>query len=510
MRDLVVGIDLGTTACKALVADSNAHVLAVGTANYPTYTPQPGWAEQAAEDVWQGMLQAVRQVMQGPGVASERIAAISFSAAMHGLLPLGETGRPLSRCLIWADCRSQPQAQRIRREHNAHELYLHTGCPLQPLFWPARLLWLQEQRPDIVGAARHYVTMKDYIIQRLVGRYVMDVSQASGIGLLNTHSLTWDDGILHMLNLVPQQLPELVWPETVLGTLDARWADELGLRPDVLVVAGGADGGLANLGAGAVEAGQVVTTIGTSGAVRAMVTQPRFDAQERTWCYVLTQGTWFVGGASSNGGVVYHWLRDVLCAVDVQEAAQFSRDFSDLFDAWAAEIAPGAEGLLFLPFLQGERSLDWRANARGILFGLSMHHTRKHIVRAAVEGVAFRLYSVLQVLQEMLGEAREIRATGGLAYSPPWMSILADVYGQPVSIPQVRESSALGAVFLALKALGWIRDWSDVRPLVAIERVQEPNVTHHQLYLRLYELFQSLYQAAQHHYDELEVLLTPG
>ncbi len=191
---------------------------------------------------------------------------------------------------------------------------------------------------------------------------------------------------------------------------------------------------------------------------------------------------------------------------EVEDAKRLGRDFGELLDEYAAEIPAGAEGLVFLPLLLGERSPGWKANARAILFGLSMQHTRKHIIRAAVEGVAFRLYSILQVLQGMPGGVRDIRATGGLAHSRLWMSILADVYGQPVSIPQVRESSALGAVFLALKALGCLRGYADVRQFVAIEHVQEPSAANHRLYSHLYELFQDLYQEALHHYDELEHL----
>lgn len=508
MRDLILGIDLGTTACKAVVADLSTQVLSTGTATYPVHTPHPSWVEQDAEEVWQGMVSAVRQAVHNEAVAAERIAAVSFSAAMHGLMPLDEAGRPLTRCLTWADRRSLPQAQRIRRESDAHELYLRTGCPVQPLFWPSKLLWLQEQRPEIVRAAHRYVTTKSYIMQRLIGRYVVDISNASATGLLNTHSLAWDDHILQIVRLTPQQLPELASPETVLGTLAPRWADELGLPPGVVLVAGGTDGGLANLGVGAVETGQVASSIGTSGAVRMVLQQPRFDARERTWCYVLTEGTWFVGGAISNGGAVYHWLRDQLFLSEVEEARQLGRDFYELFDDYAAEIAPGADGLVFLPFLLGERSPGWKANARGILFGLSIHHTRKHIIRAAVEGVAFRLYSVLGALEEILGSIREIRVSGGFAHSPLWMGILADVYGYPLSIPKVHQSSALGAIFLAMKALGHIRQWADVRQLVPIERVQQPDETNHQLYLRIYEIFQRLYQDALDNYDELEGLLS--
>lgn len=506
MRDWILGIDLGTTACKALVVDAQACVLARGSATYTTYAPQPDWSEQEPEEVWRGLRQAVHQALHMPGIDAQRIAALSISAAMHSLLPLDKDGRPLSRCWTWADRRAQPQAQRLRQACDVHKQYLRTGCPLQPLYWPARLLWLREQQPDAARATHCYVSLKDYFLQRMVGRRVMDLSLASACGLLNTRTLNWDVDWLHALPLDAQYLPELVPPDTTLGTLHPQWASELGLPSDVQVIAGGADGGLANLGVGAVAPGQVATSIGTSGAVRAVTRRPCFDAEERAWCYVLEPGRWFVGGAISNGGVVYQWLAEQMLSAEVQRASQAGQNFLELFDDWAASIAPGAGGLLCLPFLLGERSPGWHSNARGVLFGLSSRHTHKHIVRAAVEGVAFRLYSVLQILQELLDSTQEIRVTGGLAGSALWMSVLADVYGLPVHVPHERESSALGAAFLALKALGHLRDLDETRSLVPIARVQEPNAFHHQRYVKLYAVFQGIYQDAIRHWDELTLL----
>ena len=499
-RDLILAIDLGTTACKVLLVDAGVRVLSSGSAAYPTLVPHPDWAEQDPEQVWQGMLLAVRRTLQDAAVDRTRIAAISFSAAMHGLLLLGEAGRPLTRCLTWADRRGQPQAQRLRRECDAHAVYLRTGCPLQPLYWPARWLWFREQRPEIARTTQRLVGLKDFFLMRLVGCCVMDVSLASGTGLLDVRSWTWDAAMLEALGLTPQQLPQLVLPDAVVGTLSPRWADELGLPGDVRVVAGGADGGCANLGAGAVGAGQVVTSVGTSGAVRAIVPQPLLDVDERTWCYALTQDRWLVGGAINNAGSVYTWLRDQLGL-----AGEAGCSFEQL-DAWASAVPAGSEGLVFLPFLLGERSPGWRANARGVLLGLSAHHTREHLVRAAVEGVALRLLSVFEVLEELLGTANQVCVTGGLARSLLWVSVLADVYGRPLAVASVEETSALGAVFVALKALGHIADYAQVRALTAVERVQQPDMARHDLYMRLYEVYKGVYRDALVHWDELERL----
>ncbi len=499
-RDLILGIDLGTSACKVVLADVDARVLSSGSAAYPTLVSQPDWAEQDPEQVWQAMLLAVRKALQDAAVERKRIAAISFSAAMHGLMLLDEADRPLTRCLTWADRRAQSQAQALRHECEAHAVYLRTGCGLQVLYWPARWLWFRQERAEIARATRRLVGLKDFFLMRLVGRCLVDVSLASGTGLLDLRSQTWDAGVLQTLGLTPQQLPHLVLPETVVGTLLPRWAEELGLTGDVRIVAGGADGGCANLGAGAVDVGQAVTTIGTSGAVRAIVPQPLVDADERTWCYALTRDRWFVGGAINNAGSVYMWLRDQL---GLGGAGGCSLE---QLDAWASAVPAGSQGLVFLPFLLGERSPGWHANARGVLLGLSAHHTRGHLARAAVEGVAMRLFSVLEVLEQLLGAATQVSVTGGMTRSPLWVSVLADVYGRPLAVPGVEQASALGAVFVALKALGHIADYAQLRAYTPVERVQQPDMAKHEFYMRQYEVYKQVYREALGHWDALEQL----
>lgn len=502
----LLGIDIGTTACKAVVADLQGRVLSSTIATYPLYTPNPSWVEEDPEEVWRGMIAAVRQAVTESLVAPSRIRVLSFSGVFHSVVPVDREWRPLTKALMWGDRRSISLAARIRREIDAHELYLHTGCPIHPIYLPAKIAWFREECPQVHRQTYKYLSIKDYILHKLCGQCLGDISIASGSGLMNTHQLSWDAEALEVAGITEEQLPPLVSPEMVIEGIAPEWAKAMGLPADISVVVGAGDGGLANLGTGAVAAGQVTSTIGSSGAVRVVTHAPRFDEQERTWCYVLTDGAWFVGGAINNGGIVYQWFRDKFCGEEVEKAKGMDREAYDLLNVYAEEVGLGAEGLLFLPYLTGERNPYWNANARGVLFGLSLHHSRKHIARAIMEGVAFRMYSIFQALEELSGHIREIRASGGFIRSRLWVQILADVYGHPIATVTAKESSSMGAIFLAMKALGHIDSLEEVGALVPVQRVFKPDMRNHEAYLRLYELFQALYWDMTDDFDTLSAL----
>ena len=502
----LLGIDVGTTACKAVIADLQGRVLSSGTAVYPIYTPHPSWMEEDPEEVWAGMVAAVRQAVADNPLGPSSIRALSFSGVLHSMVPVDREWRPLTRALTWGDRRSISLAARIRHETDPHRLYLRTGCPIHPMYLPAKIAWFREERTEVHRQAYKYLSIKDYILHKLCGECLGDISIASGSGLMNTHQLCWDAEALELAGISEEKLPPLVSPETVLEGIAPEWAEAMGLPVDIPIVVGAADGGLANLGTGTVAAGQMTSTIGSSGAVRLITHAPRFDEQERTWCYVLTEGTWFVGGAINNGGIVYQWFRDKFCREEIEQAKLMGREAYDLLNAYAEEVGLGAEGLIFLPYLTGERNPYWNANARGVLFGLSLHHSRKHIARAIMEGVAFRMYSIFQALEELSGGVREIRASGGFTRSELWVQILADVYGHPIVTTVAKESSSMGAIFLAMKALGYIDSLEEAGPLVPLQTVFEPDMRNHEAYLRLYELFHTLYWDLTDRFDTLSAL----
>ncbi len=472
---ILLGVDVGTTSCKVAAAEAN-RILHIGAAPYPVRSPRPGWAEQDAETVWEGVARAIRDTCEQ--IDTARVRAISLSGAMHSLLPMDAKGDPLTPALIWADRRSADHAQRLRTQTDAAALYRRTGCPVQPMYPLAKLIWLREAQPDVFGAAGTFAGIKEYVVYRLTGQVVMEHAAASATGCMDIARPAWDDAALGLAGVSRARLPDLAPCEAQVPILpDAARA--LGLPEDVHIVLGGTDGALANLGAGAITPGCAALTIGSSGAIRLVGPAPLAHPEEKTWCYLFPGEQYLTGGAINNGGLVLKWFHDAFGEHDGEQDQ-------------AAALPPGAEGLLFLPFLAGERCPNWNADARGVLFGLSLRHGRAHMVRAIMEGVAFRMYSIYQALAE-LDDIAAIHASGGFIQSPLWLQIVADVFGRPITLPDTQEMSAMGAVFLGMWAMGLADTLEEVVQTVHLQPGAEPDMQRHSVYRALYEQFESIY-----------------
>jgi gluconokinase len=482
----LLGIDVGTTNCKCIVVDLEGRLLGEGTSSYATLSPHPLWAEQDPESVFAGVVEAVTKAVITSRVPPEEILALSFAGALHSLLAVDQDGVPLTNALIWADTRSVHCSLTIREEHDAHQVYQRTGCPVHPMYPASKIVWIRENAESEYRKTYKWISLKEYVLHKLLNRYVVDRSIASGTGLFNIHNLDWEHDTLRIIGISPDMLSEHVGTTTVFEGIEKSCAEAMGIPPSALIVVGAGDGLLSNLGAGSVKPGQLTCMIGTSGALRVVSDKPKLDEKERTWCYLLTDHAWVVGGAINNAGLVYQWFRERF-----HPAAEWT--YAAL-DEEAARVGVGAEGLIFLPYLTGERSPNWNPNARGVLFGLSLRHDRRHFVRAIMEGVAYRMYSVLLALEEVTGEVRELRGSGGFLRSPLWIQIMADVCGRELVVPQVIETTSLGAVFLAMYALGHVRDLDAARQYVSIKTSYSPNMHNHRLYMRLFDIYQDVYQ----------------
>jgi gluconokinase len=377
-----LGIDLGTGSCKSVVINENADILGFGVGEYDGGDTRDRWQEQKPGMLLQAAIASVRNALARARVDSNRCAGLSIGGALHSLLALDRHGEPLTGVFTWADGRAVRQAEAVRKKPLAEELYKHTGCPCHGMYPLYKIIWLRENRPEVFRDTWRYVTAKEYVFARLTGEYLLDYCLAAGSGLLNTHSLSWEPLCLDAAGIRPDQLARPDAPLTVYKGLAPDAARQMGIRRDVPVVLGSSDAANSNLGAGAVLPGLATCMIGTSGAYRVLCPQPVLDRQARSWCYVVDQAHWLVGGAINNGGVALSWLKDCLNQVPLDSVAGSPLSFEDILTL-ASRAPAGAGGVICLPFFAGERSPYWNLNARAAFFGLGLAHGATHFVLKA-------------------------------------------------------------------------------------------------------------------------------
>jgi gluconokinase len=489
-----LGVDIGTTSTKAIAFSPDGAMKGKASQGYEIIVTHPTWAEQDPEALFNAVITSVRQAMDKGNISKQEIAAVGFSTATHSLLPVDADNKPLTNVIIWADNRSIAQTEKLKQENIARNLYMRTGSPIHPVSVVTKLMWLRETEPEIFHKAAKFISIKEYIFWRLFQRYVVDYSIASATGLFNLKQLDWDAEALTIAGIKREQLSELVPTTHILRGMKTEYAEAMGLDPDTPVVIGANDGVLANLGVGAIAPGEYAITIGTSGAVRTVAPKPITDPQMRTFCYALTEKHWVIGGPTNNGGIVLRWLRDRFCYPEVEAAKRLGVDPYDVMIQAAMEIPPGAEGLICLPYLSGERAPFWNPKARGVFFNLGFNHTRSHTIRAAMEGIIFAVYSINAAIQEITGTTGEIRASGGFARSQAWLQMMADAFGTVVLMPEVYEASGYGAAVLAMYAVGAIADLTDVQPTIEVRDRISPNLDLTRTYQQIFSHHQRLYQ----------------
>lgn len=477
----LLGLDLGTTNVKALAVhpSDNWPVVAHASVAVEIQSPQPGYAEQDPEAVWQAVVRSITEAVAEVQKAGLPIAAVSFSAAMHSVLAVDDTGKPLTNALLWADNRAEAQAAQLRTTGSAlgQAIYEHAGVPIHPMIPLCKLAWFRDNQPDLLTGAARWISLKEYVWWKLTGRYDVDYSIATATGLFDAESRAWYAPALAYAGVRPGQLSE-PRPTTyqVAYQPDQNGAVQTDLPAGVPLFIGASDGCLANLGAGSIEAGITTITIGTSGAVRRTVRQPQRDQQGRLFCYYLDEradGPYYVvGGPTNNGANVLEWLAEHL--TDQKIGAILTE---------AATVPAGSDGLLFLPYLHGERAPLWDATARGAYLNVAFAHTRAHFVRAALEGVLFNLLSIEQLLAQQAGPTQIIYANGGFAQSAFWVQIMADIFGVPVRLNASNDSSAMGAVLLVSDL---IKPLEEIAKEVQFGATYVPDPSQHETYRTLF------------------------
>lgn len=499
----MIGVDIGTTSTKAVLFEESGKVVTKADEEYPLYMPTSSIAEQDPDRIFRAVVQTLKRVMKQSAARPEQVLFVSFSSAMHSVIVVDAEGKPLTRCITWGDNRSADWAERLKRDMNGHEIYLRTGTPIHPMSPLSKLLWLRHDHQELFQNAGKFVSIKEYVFAKLFGEYVVDYSIASATGLMNLRKLDWDEEALDVAGVSRNQLSRLVPTTYALTGMNAVYAEETGLAGSTPFIVGASDGVLSNLGMNAIEPGVVAATIGTSGAIRTVIDHPSTDPKGRIFCYALTEKHWVIGGAVNNGGMLFRWARDEFAASEVETAKRLGIDAYDLLTQIVEKVSPGSDGLIFHPYMTGERAPLWNANARGSFFGLTMHHRKEHMIRAVLEGVIFNLYTVLLAMGERIGRPKKIQATGGFARSSLWRQIMADIFDQEVVVPQSFESSCLGAVVLGLYATGRADSLQIVSRMVGATHVHKPIREHAEIYHELLPIYIKIARSMEEEYEAI-------
>ncbi|MFD1773922.1 gluconokinase [Paenibacillus rhizophilus] len=499
----MIGVDIGTTSTKSVLFAENGSILTKADQGYPLLTPSPSIAEQDPEQIFRAVVYTISAVMQKSGIEAKDVLFVSFSSAMHSVIAVDKDGHPLTKCITWADNRSAGQTLRLKHELGGHELYLRTGTPIHPMSPITKLMWLREEQPALFKEASKFISIKEYVFAKLFGEYIVDHSIASATGMLNLERLEWDKEALNIAGIDESRLSRLVPTTYAARGLLPEAAKEIGLLPDTPFVVGASDGVLSNLGVGAIEPGVVAATIGTSGAIRTLADRPVVDPKGRIFCYALTEKHWAIGGPVNNGGMLFRWVRDEFAASEVETAKRLGIDPYDVLTRIAEHVPAGSEGLLFHPYLTGERAPLWNSDARGSFFGLTMNHRKEHMIRSVLEGVIFNLYTVMLAVEEQMGRPQRIMATGGFARSALWRQMMADIFDQEVVVPESFESSCLGAVVLGLYATGRIDSLNAVFGMIGTTHRHMPIKANANVYKQLLPIFISLFRSLESQYEAI-------
>lgn len=495
--EYLVGIDIGTSSTKAVAFSTKGAFLLKKSVPYPIESPRQEFKEQNCELLFEAVLTTLKELVRA---LDGKLLGISFSSVLHSIIAVDEKGNPLTNCLIWADNRSRDYAFKLKGSDLGTAIYKNTGTPIHPMTPLCKIAWIRDRQPEIFRRTVKFISIKEYILFHLFGAFLVDYSVASATAMFDNSNLEWFAPALHFAGIEVHHLSKPVPPTFLLPALKKEFADYLKISPKTPFIIGAGDGCLANLGALALKEGEAVVTIGTSAAVRMTSTKVIYDEQERLFNYLLTEKIFVSGGATNNGGIVYQWFLKQFYEKNLSKK-EILKKAKDL-----EKIPPGSEGLLFLPYLTGERAPLWDADAKGIFFGISSQHTKAHFHRAVLEGILFNIFQIGQALEEAAGKMERIYANGGLAQMDFMMQMMADIFGKEVFILETEEASAFGAAILGMKALNLIDTFEEARTMIKIQKTVVPNKEKHSVYQQYFDIFRGLYPKLKADFDKIATL----
>lgn len=473
----IIGMDVGTTATKGVLYDENGKAFFSASKGYPLIQTKIGQAEEDPKVIFDAVQEVIFALTQK---TDGEIAAISWSSQMHSLIGLDKDNNLLTNSITWADNCAKNVVQDAKKSGLARKIYQKTGMPMHPMAPIYKMLWLKDNEPELFNQVKKWIGIKEYLIFRLTGKLIIDTTMAAGTGMLNLKTLTWDQELLDTLNVKQEQLPEIAQPTEIVAPIKEEYVQKLGIDSDTKIVLGASDGYLSTIGVNAIDSDHFALNVGTSGAVRTIVDQPKIDQNASYFCYPVDKKHYLLGGPVNNGGIVFNWARQTLF-----DAGEMPQDYLDV-----AQSAPaGSRNLIFLPYLGGERAPIWDANARGSFVGLTRMHQKTEMARAVIEGIIFNLYDAAFSLIKNTKKPVAINATGGFLKSDFVRQLCADIFNVPIVTMKEQQSGTLAAMFLARQALGINQDLSEIEQFAQEDKVYFPNPKEAVIYQNMFPLY---------------------
>jgi gluconokinase len=503
--DCIITVEIGTGAIRVAAFDLKGTMMGSSKGSYPTFHSRPDFSEQDPEQIFITMLYILKNFLNEkihPG--KHNIVSLCFSSAMHSVLPIDKNGVPLGNAMVWSDNRSKKEADGLKNADLGKMLYKATGTPIHPMSPLNKITWLKNNDKERFSSTRKFLSIKTYILQQLTGEYVIDHSVASATGLLNIHTLKWETNALKHAGITEDQLAELVPVFYSPSKLKKEYQHSLGLPDTTKIIIGSSDGCMATLGAGVYGEGKATVTLEESGAVRVIGKEVLQDEKQRLFNYLLTEGNYVSGGPTNNAGSVFEWY--TMQFGDFKKAFDLENCMEMLIDD-ASKVPPGAGGLIFLPYLQGERAPIWNSNAKGVYFGLNIKHEQRHMVRATIEGILYTIYSIGKTLEEHR-TIKSLSANGTFASFPFWTQIMADIFDKPVHIKKGTgsDSVALGSFLLSATAIGLYKNLDEAAESVELPDSFMPQKQNNLIYMKHFEIFERLIVKLHDEFDSIAEL----
>lgn len=483
MEPYIIGIDIGTGSAKAVAINYSGEVIGASQFHYSMLLTPHAYSEQDPEIVWHAFVNCINKIVN---TLKHVPVAVSFSSCMHSMIIVDQNHLPITNLISWADTRSEKIAEEIRESENAEMIYRKTGTPIHSMSLLCKITWFRKNAPEIFSKAKKFISIKEFIWYRLFNVYQVDQSIACGAGLFNIETLRWNDESLRLCGINKENLSEIVSTGFIRDDMIPAIAEKLNMPPNTQFCIGASDGCLANLGSFAMEKGIAAITIGTSGAVRVANVSPVYNFEAMIFNYILDEKTFICGGPVNNGGNILEWLMHSF----LNKSNVSKKDYLEFFND-VNTILPGSQGLLMLPYLNGERAPVWDEKSSGVYFGIKSYHSQSHFLRAALEGVCYVLKNILQNLEQSTEFIQQLNVSGGFIQSKTWVQILADVTGKKICLVQHEDASSIGAAMLCMKSLNIVKDYSSLRPTknISIEPVKDNSL----VYEKYYPVFRKLY-----------------